>query len=111
MRRSWLVAPMASLAVLAGCSSGGGTTTSPASAGAAAATTTAAAPSRLTKAEFTSDLKAAGWPVGADAYTTAVQMCATKTADADIRHLGELADPNASDAKLAAYVDAVHKSC
>ncbi|HEX5407961.1 MAG TPA: hypothetical protein VFX16_37325 [Pseudonocardiaceae bacterium] len=79
-----------------------------------AATTTApaaAVPSRLTKAQFTAQLKAAGWAVGVDAYTTAVDMCATNTPDTDIRHLGELADPNASDQKLAVYVDAVHHSC
>jgi hypothetical protein len=84
----------------------------------AAATTTAAttaagttAPSRLTKDQFTKTLKDAGWAVGVDAYTTAVRMCATETSDTDIKHLAELADPNASDKKIAIYVEAVHDSC
>jgi beta-lactamase regulating signal transducer with metallopeptidase domain len=115
MRKLWLLVPVAALAVLAGCSStttdNGSTAPTTAKAAATTSTATTAAPSRLTKAQFTAALKAAGWAVGDQAYVTAVRMCASGVSDADIRHLGELADPNASDAKLAAYLNAVHKSC
>lgn len=75
------------------------------------AATATPTPHRLTKAQFTARLKAAGWPVGSQAYATAVRACATHTPDADLRHLAEFVDPQASDTKLAAYVDAVRETC